>query len=148
MKEHNHSQYALNPLPNELSDNSTQSDGWNLEPVLTPPPTPMQGGVFCRFCGSNVLAEAVMCVSCGRQIKVLQTTVQPQAAPAQVSEGKPWSSGEAIILLLLTLGLPIIGFIFGIRGLCERGKQQQGAGLLVAAIMVSYYWFSKTYMPH
>lgn len=35
---------------------------------------------FCKFCGSKIPIDAVMCTSCGRQVEILKqdTSAQPQ----------------------------------------------------------------------
>ena len=56
------------------------------QPIQTVSQQPMQpavtsaGTVFCKFCGSQIAAEAVICTHCGRQVEQLQGAqqVQPQ----------------------------------------------------------------------
>lgn len=111
MTDHNHSHYALNPLPGDNSVASSKPSARDTGTLTTLPPQPAQGYEFCRFCGQSIVADAVVCVHCGRQIKDLQT---PNVAvvtkePKRIS----WHIGEMIGLMLMTMLCPLVGYIYG-----------------------------------
>ena len=162
MSSHNHSRLGLNPLPGEddpaqkfttsltamLPPLEDDTEAWTPTPprpeaAVTPQAPPTQnaqaitGQAFCQFCGGRVTPDAVLCVSCGRQIKALQGAVHPQGK----ADDKPASVGEFVLMVILTLAIPLAGFLFGIIGLSRRGKQAQGGVLLALSIIFGAIYF-------
>lgn len=41
----------------------------------------MENTKFCKFCGQQIPADAVICTHCGRQVEQLQQAQTPAAAP-------------------------------------------------------------------
>lgn len=169
MSSHDHNRLGLNPLPGEddpakkfitpltatLPPLEDDTEPWMLTPPrpeaavapqapLTPPAQPVTGQVFCQFCGGRVTPDAVLCVSCGRQIKALQGAVHPQ----KKAEDKPASAGEFVLMVILTLAIPLAGFLFGIIGLSRRGKQAQGGVLLALSIIFGAIYIVYFTTPH
>ena len=163
MSDYNHSRYGLNPLPGEeqLATQNRAAPGvatlppldddhepWTpISPSAAPPVQHTQakaGQAFCQFCGSRVAPDAVLCLSCGRQIKNLDS------APNQsVPETKPVSPGLFAVAVILTLLFPVAGIFFGISGLTRKGQQGHGAAIIVLSfIMFCLYWIGLTNLHH
>ena len=110
------------------------------QPIQTVPQQPMQpaaapgaGTVFCKFCGSQIAAEAVICTHCGRQVEQLQSAqaVQPQVIinnsnsnvntnTVYVPMGKPKNKWVALILC----------FFFGVFGIHRFYEGKIGTGII------------------
>lgn len=84
---------------------------------------------FCNFCGGQVTPQAIVCVGCGGQIGDI------------VSVNQPASAGAMVVMALLTLVFPIVGIIFGLMGLCRKGKEGQGVALLIEGLLVSTLFY-------
>jgi len=166
MNAHNHSQFRLNPLPDGKStslppvmtatlppldeiESSTHSahQSQELFPDILPAPQAKRaeqssqavaGQAFCQFCGGRVAADAVLCVSCGRQIKALHGAL---ATVETKPDEKPASAAEFVLMVIFTLIIPIAGFVFGVIGLSRRGKQAQGGVLLGLSLIVAAFYF-------
>lgn len=170
MSSHNHSPLGLNPLPGEdkpaqkftttltatLPSLEDDTEPWTPTPSRpeaavtaqappTPPAQPVIDQAFCQFCGGRVIPDAVLCVSCGRQIKALQGPAT-QAEPKP--DDKPASAAEFVLMVILTLVIPLAGFLFGIIGLSRRGKQAQGGVLLALSIIFGAIYFVYFSTPH
>lgn len=163
MNAHNYSHLGLNPLPGETPATPSSATTATLLPLdepkpwtpelpsphasLLPAPTVSQTTKpgqavacqgFCQFCGVPVAPDVVLCVSCGRQIKPLQSAMTPGGAKAA---DKPASAAGFLLMVILTLAFPIAGFIFGISGLSWPGKQAQGGVLMALSIIVGVIYF-------
>ena len=59
-------------METNVTENGTQ--------IAQQPTANSAGTVFCKFCGSQIAADAVICTHCGRQVEQLQgaQTAQPQ----------------------------------------------------------------------
>jgi len=66
--------------------------------------------------------------------------------PPQVEYGSSsfgagrWSPGDMTALVIFSVILPIVGIIFGIIGLCNRQKRDQGGILLGVAAGMLIFW--------
>ena len=163
MNDHNHSRHGLNPLPGEeqpaiqnlaapgvatLPPLDDDHEPWTpIPPPAAPPVQHTQakaGQAFCQFCGGRVAPDAVLCLSCGRQIKNLHSDPH-QPLP----EAKPVSPGLFAVAVILTLLFPVAGIFFGISGLTRKGQQGHGAAIIVLSFIMFYiYWVGLTNWHH
>ena len=109
------------------------------QPIQTVPQQSMQptvngaGTVFCKFCGSQIAAEAVVCTHCGRQVEQLQSaqSAQPQIVinnsnsnvntnTVYVPMGKPKNKWVALVLC----------FFFGVFGIHRFYEGKIGTGII------------------
>lgn len=81
--------------------------------------------MFCSSCGKEIVDDAIVCIGCGRSIS---------KTPKQKEK---WTTPEMVVMVITTMIIPLIGFIYGGIGLSKKEKQGQGALLLVTAIIVS-----------
>ena len=97
MNGHNHSQYVLDPTPDD--PRTTQE---RLSALTS-------GQVFCWFCGKSTHGSPALCVHCGRQNPDFQTPV----APIEAEEPRRTISqlGKAVYLMLITVLCLLIGYI-------------------------------------
>jgi uncharacterized membrane protein YvbJ len=94
--------------------------------------------MFCQFCGKSVVSDAVLCVHCGRQIKSLQVAAEPPPEPKRIS----WHIGEMILLILLIMICPLVGYIYGAIGSREPGKERQAMLLVVVAAVFTILYLN------
>ena len=131
-----------------LSPLDDDQKSWTPVPPPAAPPVGHSqanaGLAFCQFCGGRVAPDAVLCLSCGRQIKNLDS------APNQsVPETKPVSPGLFAVAVILTLLFPVAGIFFGISGLTRKGQQGHGAAIIVLSfIMFCLYCIGLTNLHH
>lgn len=99
MNGHNHSQYILDPTPED-----TRTTQESLAALTS-------GQVFCWFCGRSISVNPALCAHCARQNPDLQT-------PAAVVEAEPKEPsrsisqlGKATSLMLITTLCLLIGYI-------------------------------------
>lgn len=88
--------------------------------------------MFCKYCGENIVDDAVICPKCGRQV-----------GEVKIVEDKPWSTIEFGILFMITLFIPLIGFCVGLyaMGGSPGPKRDQGISLFVISFTISFVWF-------
>lgn len=109
--------------------------------------------MYCENCGANIDESKGLpkfCPNCGAQlVKNADGTVnavdRQKPVPVvvnNVSEVKAGTNGYAIIGFIMALIFPLalLGFIFGIVGLHNSKKINSGAGLSIAAIVISSIW--------
>ena len=85
--------------------------------------------MFCKSCGEELLAEAVICPKCG--------------SPTE-NFTKEKSSGEVSVTLIvfgyiLAALMPLIGGIIGIYTMV-KGKPGNGVGIMVVALIMFFFW--------
>lgn len=56
------------------------------------------------------------------------------------SAQQPWSEGMVVGLAVATAVMPLVGFISGFVGMNSPGKQDQGKGLFVWALLCGGFW--------
>lgn len=100
--------------------------------------------MYCQYCGKEIPDDAVICVGCGRQIKPLadpspkrEDSIQP---PTVVKNA--WPAGTMLVLVIASMFIPFVGIVFGILGLLDKDKKEQGALLLAIGI---FYFFASLY---
>ncbi len=107
-----------------------------IQPVPRQPIQPAPNGsgtVFCKFCGGQIPAEAVICTLCGRQVEQLQSAqpMQPQVVinnsnsnvntnTVYVPMGRPKNKWVALILC----------FFFGVFGIHRFYEGKIGTGII------------------
>ena len=84
--------------------------------------------MFCKNCGNECVAQAVVCVKCG-------------CSTGNVTEatGKELTKGEKLVGWLGAIFMPIIGIIMGIVAL-TRGKIGEGIGMIALSIFMCFFW--------
>jgi len=80
--------------------------------------------MFCKECGSEISANAVVCTKCG----------VPTHKATEVSQGI-LVAGYALAFIM-----PLIGGIVGIY-LMAKGKPEHGIGTLSLALFSFFFWF-------
>ena len=109
----------------------------------------------CPYCCEQILASAKKCKHCGEIVDIsLRAAEQanryqgaqtgnanaPQLKNFALTKDtdKAWSGGEMAGLVILTLLIPLIGIIMGIVGLTKESRKNQGAALLIFAILLIF----------
>ena len=84
--------------------------------------------MFCKFCGKEVVDDAVICVHCGRQIKHDVQKSQSSAAKTL-----------AICGFVFSFIFALVGLILSIISLCKYKKQddKSGKGFATAGLIIS-----------
>lgn len=91
--------------------------------------------MFCKKCGAEIMDEAVICVKCG--------TPTNNYANVQQAAGTPSADANApanVVLVILSVLFPIVGFIMGAVNL-SNGKKRSGKAYLIAggvAFLISF----------
>ncbi len=96
---------------------------------------------YCQFCGSQVTEDAVICLSCGKQIKELKKT-EPEINDNSVELG--------IVALVSGFLLPPLAWILGGFGLNNAIKTNNGTGkalnivgIIVGVIMFFVFFYTE-----
>jgi hypothetical protein len=118
-------------------DHNAESNGETPEPGQTPP-VPVYSGPICQFCGKPVNRDAVVCISCGRQIRPLQPAGEPPS---------DWGWVVMVILSIIAAFIPCVGAVIGVSSLFMEGKRLSGFILIVISI-VSWSIYSSYLSAH
>ena len=89
--------------------------------------------MFCKSCGKEILAEAVVCVGCG--------VATDKGKESTVDTKKEASiKNEIICGWIGAVVMPIVGLIVGLI-LLTKGKVVHGIGQIVLSIFMSFFWY-------
>lgn len=90
--------------------------------------------MFCKNCGRDGLSgDAIFCPSCGAQ-------TGNSDAVAKATTVEPWTTNKFTWLIVLSLLMPVIGWIFGIIGLTKEPTRNQGGIVLAVGILAAIVW--------
>jgi hypothetical protein len=92
--------------------------------------------MYCRYCGKKLKDDAAICTGCRRPVGPIAAGGNDDA------KGPTWSFPMMAGLILATLPLPPIGFIFGWIGRRSETKKAQGAVLLTVATFATLFWLA------
>lgn len=87
---------------------------------------------YCEKCGKEILDEAVVCPSCG-----CSTQTTPASAPASVANDKAENPKTARFALGFAFLFPIVGIIFGIKGIKQYATNKKLKTQCIIAIPLS-----------
>ena len=123
--------------PNDPRDTSdSQEDSQSYAMTEEAKPTKQ-----CTYCGESILVVAKKCKHCGEFLGGRQRTPIRNNSNAVGQARKPWSSGVMVVFILLTICLPIIGFLIGLCGLTQKQNKSNGLELLVVSIICFVVYF-------
>jgi len=109
-------------------------------PQQNEPPQPPQPTQFCRSCGAQLNAQAVVCVQCGVATGVATPNIgAPAAAQPQASGG---ISGLDIAGYILAVIIPLVGFILGIVSAVKHKGQgtNHGVFIIIVSVVAFIFW--------
>ena len=105
----------------------------------------------CYHCGEALAnPNQVLCVKCGTPIAQNNAGGgQTDPIPKQLSSGsslqEPWSGGVMFLFVLLSLAIPLFGWICGGLNMDKRkhsdGRRGQAIGLIIMAFAGAWFWF-------
>lgn len=75
---------------------------------------------YCKFCGAQIPADAVVCTSCGRQVEILKTASQPVIVNNNITGARLCNKWVAFVLC----------FLFGFLGAHRFYEGKIGTGIL------------------
>lgn len=79
--------------------------------------------MFCKNCGNEIADKAIMCPKCG----------------IAMENKKEISTGTLVFGYILSVFIPIIGFIIGII-ILAKGKVGHGVGMILSSIFWTLVW--------
>ena len=90
--------------------------------------------MFCKYCGKEIVNNAVICVHCGRLLEEMTIL--------STDENVPKTNGIAIAGFICAFIVPLLGWIFGGIGLSRANKRNgKGRGLSIAALVIATVMF-------
>lgn len=83
---------------------------------------------FCRYCGKEIMDEAVICPACGCSVKKVAD-----------QEETPNIANYALVFSFL---IPVVGLILGIIGACKyKSQQYKGKSLIAIGVSIVMWIF-------
>ena len=99
--------------------------------------------MFCPKCGKEIADDAVVCVGCGRPIATTGVlTPKKESVFLWFMNTSPWSKGNLVSAIIVTVLIPIVGLIIGGIGLA-KGQGAKAIFLLVFSIVVTAFYVIK-----
>lgn len=93
--------------------------------------------IMCPECNNLVPKQAESCTSCGFPFGV----ISKKAIRSNTAYPQSWENGHFILLLIGSLIIPLLGICFGIYGLTQAAKKEQGVLILFASFMgIFIFW--------
>ena len=92
---------------------------------------------YCTYCGSEIKDEARFCNLCGASTQQTQYSNHYQNPQSQYQVPEKKTNVMAIIGLVLSFIIPLLGWIFGGIGLSNAKKCNSGKGLAIAALIIA-----------
>jgi len=89
--------------------------------------------MFCKACGKEILAEAVVCVGCG-------VATDKGKEPTVDAKKEASIKSEIVCGWIGAFMMPIIGIIVGLI-LLTKGKVGHGVGQIAVSIFMSFFWY-------
>jgi len=83
--------------------------------------------MFCKYCGKDIVDEAVVCIHCGRDLGIGKHNGS--------TSSEKWGGGIYALLIIGAILIPAIGLVMGLLNIDNENKRNQAETLVAIGVI-------------